>query len=112
MAKNVKDLLVEAAKFPAAVEARLPQGAPLISTTLVDITARLPVVPDFPMEVPNLPAPPVLPELPVPPSPPVGEVGAGLKPYVSGVQLSPVRQVIIPSPFVGVVPEVVTRRGM
>ena len=61
---NVKQLLVDAAKYPAAIEAKLPAGAPTISTTLVDVAGRIPVVPDFPMAIPDLPAVPELPEFP------------------------------------------------
>jgi len=111
MAKNIKDLLLDATKFPAAVEAKLPAGAPTISTTLVDIAGKIPVLPDFPMEVPDLPAPPELPTLPELPAGP-----AGLTRYVSGVTVTPVgntqKREVIPSPHVGVLPEVVTRRGM
>jgi len=112
MAKNIKALLVDAAKYPAAVEAKLPTGAPVISTTLVDIAGKIPVVPDFPMEIPDLPAPPELPELPEFPEIPGGE---GLKKYVSGVTVTPVDRVkreVVFSPAVGVIPEVRTRRGM
>jgi len=111
MAKNIKDLLLDATKFPAAVEAKLPAGAPTISTTLVDIAGKIPVLPDFPMEIPDLPAPPELPTLPELPAGP-----AGLTRYVSGVTVTPVgtpvKREIIPSPHVGVLPEVTTRRGM
>ena len=62
--KNVKDLLVDATKFPAAIEAKLPEGAPKISATLLDVAGKIPVVPDFPMEIPDLPAPPEIPEFP------------------------------------------------
>jgi len=110
MAKNIKDLLLDATKFPAAVEAKLPAGAPTISTTLVDIAGKIPVLPDFPMEIPDLPAPPELPTLPELPG------GAGLTRYISGVTVTPVgntqKREIIPSPAVGVLPEVRTRRGM
>ena len=58
--KNIKTLLVDATKFPAAIEAKLPEGAPKISATLVDVAGKIPVVPDFPMEIPDLPAPPEL----------------------------------------------------
>jgi len=110
---NVKGLLIDAAKFPAAVEAKLPEGAPVISTMLIDTAGRIPVVPDFPMEIPELPAPPELPEAPG---------GTGLRRYVSGVEVIPVgarvqttmrnRTAVIPSPAVGVLPEVITRRGI
>ena len=60
--KNPKDFLADAPKFLAAVEARLPEGAPKIAPMLVDTAGKLPDLPDFPMEVPSLPAPPTLPE--------------------------------------------------
>jgi len=82
--KNVKELLVDATKFPAAIEAKLPAGAPTISTTLVDIAGKIPVVPDFPMEIPALPAPP---ELPAMPEFPGGALG---RRYVSGVEVKPI----------------------
>jgi len=82
--KNVKELLLDATKFPAAIEAKLPAGAPKISTMLVDATGKIPDVPDFPVEAPDLPAPPELPELPAPPG------GAGLRQYVTGVEVTPI----------------------
>jgi len=83
--KNVKELLVDATKFPAAIEAKLPAGAPTISATLVDIAGKIPVVPDFPMEIPALPAPPELPAMPeFPGAPALG------RRYVSGVTVTPV----------------------
>jgi len=63
--KNVKSALIQAAAYPAALEAKLPEGAPVVSTMLVETAGRVPVVPDFPMEIPDLPAPPELPEVPV-----------------------------------------------
>ncbi len=62
--KNIKEVLVDATKYPAAIEAKLPAGAPTLSTTLVDVAGKIPVVPDFPMELPLLPPVPVLPDLP------------------------------------------------
>lgn len=79
--KNVKEILVDATKFPAAIEAKLPEGAPVISTMLIDTAGKIPVVPDFPMEIPELPAPPELPAAPA---------TAGLRRYVSGVEVTPV----------------------
>jgi len=64
MAKNIKDLLVDATKFPAAVEDLLPEAAPKLSTTLADVADKIPTIPDFPVEIPDLPAPPELPEMP------------------------------------------------
>lgn len=86
--KNVKDVLVDAAKFPAAIEAKLPTGAPTLSATLIDVAGKFPVVPDFPMEIPALPAPPELPAFELPEFP-----GALGKRYVTGVEVTP-----IPSP--------------
>ncbi|GAJ07851.1 unnamed protein product [marine sediment metagenome] len=83
--KNVKEVLVDATKFPAAIEARLPEGAPKVSTMLVDAAERIPAIPDFPMEIPDLPAVPELPEMP-------GELrglGRGRR-FVTGVEVEPV----------------------
>ncbi|MBA7618711.1 hypothetical protein ES703_26042 [subsurface metagenome] len=79
--KNIKEVLVDATKFPAAIEARLPEGAPKVSTMLADAAGKIPAVPDFPIEIPDLPAPPTLPEVPI---------GAGLRRYVAGVEVTPV----------------------
>ena len=87
--KNVKELLVDATKFPAAIEAKLPEGAPKISTTLIDVAGRIPAVPDFPMEIPALPAPPEIPALPEFPG---GDLGR--RRYVSGVTVTPVGAVV------------------
>ena len=93
MAKNLTELLVDATKFPAAIEARLPEGAPAISATLVEVAGKIPVMPDFPMEIPDLPAPPEMPALPG------GDAAAGLKRYVTGVDVKPVaRAEVTPAP--------------
>lgn len=81
---NIKALLLDATKYPAAIEAKLPVGAPAISTMLVNAANQIPVVPDFPIEIPDLPAPPELPAMPAPPA------GAGLRRYVTGVDVTPV----------------------
>jgi len=105
--KNVKDVLVDATKFPAAIEAKLPEGAPKVSTMLADAAGKIPAVPDFPMEIPDLPAPPELPEAPA------GLRGLGGRRFVTGVEVTPVkRREIVSSPAVGVIPEVLSRRGM
>lgn len=80
---NIKALLIDATKYPAAVEAKLPAGAPKISTMLVDAANKIPAVPDFPMQIPDLPAPPTLPEMPA------AATGTGLRSYVTGVQVTP-----------------------
>lgn len=64
--KNPTQLLIELTKYPAAIEEKLPEGAPKLSVTLVDIANKLPVAPDFPMELPDMPAPPTFPEGPMP----------------------------------------------
>lgn len=60
---NPKQLLVDATKFPAQIEGMLPEAAPKFSEILSDTAGRLPDLPDFPVEVPDLPAPPELPEV-------------------------------------------------
>lgn len=67
--RNLKDLMV-------AIEDRLPNGAPKLSE-------GLPVVPDFLVELPDLPAPAKLPEMAAAPA------GAGLKHYVTQVEIMP-----------------------
>jgi hypothetical protein len=62
--KNPKALLDAATALPAAIEAKLPAGAPKISTKLLEFDNNLAALPDFPMELPDLPAVPALPELP------------------------------------------------
>lgn len=110
---NPTQILVDAAKYPAALEAKLPEQLPRISGTLIDTANKLPVLPDFPMEIPGMPAPPELPDLPDLPEFPGG--GAGL-PFVTKATVTPVNsritREVIPSPAVGVLPEVKTRRGM
>lgn len=59
--KNPKELLADATKFPAAVEAMLPEGAPKISEMLAQATGDIPDLPDFVIEVPDLPKPPTMP---------------------------------------------------
>ena len=114
--KNIKDILTQGTALPAAIEARLPEGAPKVSTTLLDIAGKIPVVPDFPIEAPDLPAIPELPEFPALPELPGGGGAAGLRRYVTGVTVTPTKsavvQKVIPSPAVGVIPEVISRRGM
>ena len=83
--KNPKDLLVAATALPAAIEAMLPAGAPPISATLVDFAVNMPVLPDFIVELPDLPPVPVFPDLPAMPGQPAA-VGMGPK-YVTDVQV-------------------------
>jgi len=80
--KNPKELLTAATALPAAIEAKLPVGVPKVSTMLLDATAKMPDLPNFPMELPDLPA---IPELPGPPG------GAMLRRnYVTEVEVRPV----------------------
>ena len=109
--KNPKALLDAATALPAAIEAKLPAAAPKVSTKLLEFNTNVvSKLPDFPMELPALPAIPELPGLPGP--------GAELsRMYVTGVEIRPVpapsnRSEVIRSPSVGVLPEVITRRGM
>ena len=113
--KNIKGLLTQATALPTAIEAKLPAGSPKISKMLLDAANQAPNVPDFPVELPDLPAPPEIPELPAPPG--------GLGRFVYGVEVRPVptaaerlnaraQRETIPSPHVGVLPEVISRRGM
>lgn len=130
--KNPTDFLVEATQLPATIEGALPAGAPALSATLVDVATKLPALPDLPIELPDLPAIPALPagpELPAfPGAPELPNAGLGLpgRAYVKEVQVTPVaapgavaargvtpvEQRYIPSPAVGVIPQVVTRRGI
>lgn len=82
MIKNIKGLLTQATALPAAIEAKLPEGVPKLSTMLLDATGTIPVVPDFPVEIPDLPAVPEIPALPELPGAP-----AGLRRYVAGVEV-------------------------
>ena len=76
--KNPKELLTAATALPAAIEAKLPSGAPKVSKMLLDATAKMPDLPDFPVELPDLPA---VPELPAGPT--------GLRRYVTAVEVKP-----------------------
>lgn len=60
--RNLRELLVDATKFPAAIEAMLPEAAPKISTRLVETAGMVPAqLPDFVVEIPALPEPPTIP---------------------------------------------------
>jgi len=106
--KNLKGLLIDATKFPAAIEAKLPAGAPKVSTMLVDAANKIPAIPDFPMELPDLPAVPALPEMPA----------ALSRRSVTGVSVRETPNPVTPleqsytQPIEGVVGQVTTRRGM
>jgi len=78
--KNPTDILIDATKFPRALETKLPAGAPKISEMLADIAGKLPAVPDLPIDIPAPPEP-EFPELPAPP-----ELGR----YVTGVEVRPI----------------------
>lgn len=113
--KNPTTLLTQAVKYPAAIEEKLPAGAPKISTMLTDTAAKLPVLPDLPVELPDLPAAPTLPEMPT------STAGALNLPFVSaakvtkvtngGKTVTPLEQAYT-QPTAGVLQEVTTRRGM
>lgn len=97
MPKNIKDILIDATKFPAALEAKLPEGAPKISTMLSDAAGKLPAIPDLPIEVPALPEPPTLPEAPA------GLRGLGRR-YVTGAEVTPLPTVITRPPVAPAAP--------
>lgn len=61
---NPKEVLAAATMYPAAIEAKLPAGAPKISQMLTEAAGSLPDLPNFPVEVPDLPQPPALPAMP------------------------------------------------
>lgn len=92
--KNLKQFLVQATKLPAAIEGKLPAGAPQISAKLVDAANKLPDMPDFPIDIPDLPD---IPELPAGPG--------GLSKGRGGVRATTVRA---PAPMGATV----ARRGM
>lgn len=83
--KNPKDLLIDAPKILVGIEAMLPAGAPVISTMLVDAAEKMPVLPDFLIEIPELPELPALPEMPAPP----GEGEALRRRIVTGAEVKP-----------------------
>lgn len=87
---NIVDVLKDATKYPAAIEAKLPEGAPKISTMLLDAAGKVPEVPDFPMEIPDLPAVPEIPEFP-------GAPGGLARQYVTRVEVTPVNEVVVPT---------------
>jgi len=93
--KNIRAILADATKYPAAIEAKLPEGAPKISTMLLDAASKIPAeIPDLPIDVPALPAPPELPALPTPPG------GTELRRYVTGVTVTPVERLPAPTPAI------------
>lgn len=104
--KNPKQLLDEAVSIPAKIEARLPAGAPVISTMLIDTAAKLPVLPDFPMEFPDLPVLPELPEMPAQ----LRGLGGTNRVYVKEASVTPLEQTFTPPQ--AILGEVKTRRGM
>ena len=117
--KNPKALMDAATALPVAIETKLPEGAPKISEKLFAFNEDfLSKAPDFPMELPDLPAVPAFPELPGAP-----ELS---RRYVTAVEVRPVtagpapmpQQTVTPlvqaytQPIEGVVGQVQTRRGM
>ena len=81
--KNPQELVVGLAQLPVAIEAKLPEGAPKLSQLMIDASTKGPALPDFPMEIPDLPAVPEMPGLPAPP-------GAELRrTLITGVEVRP-----------------------
>ena len=119
---NIKQVLVAATKYPAAIEAKLPAGAPKLSTTLLDVAGKIPAIPDFPVEVPEMPAVPEMPELPgglgglvdkatVTRVTDNGAAAARAAAAAGGSNVTPLVQTYT-QPIAGVVRQVATRRGM
>ena len=121
---NYKQLLTEGLAFPLAIEAKLPSGAPKISTLLTQATANLPTAPDFPTALPDLPTVPTLPELPTLPTLPTGGA-ARLGPTAPPQEARTVRVLAANTVYTtrtdlppggvnpgGVTTQVITRRGM
>ena len=52
---NPQDILNEGVSLPLAIEAVLPAGAPKVSAFLAQIAGDAPVLPDFPVSLPDLP---------------------------------------------------------
>jgi len=84
--KNMRELIVDSTKLPAAIEEALPAGAPKISTMIVDAANKIPEGPGFPIELPDLPA---IPKFPSP-----GEGLPGLGRYVREVEITPNQQIV------------------
>jgi hypothetical protein len=111
--KNPKELMDAGTALPAAIEAKLPEGAPKLSTRLLELNTKLPTLPDFPVNLPDLPAV-KLPEAPAMPT-------LGRR-YVTAVEVretsAPANRVVTPleqsysQPLSGVSATVVSTRGM
>ena len=121
--KNIKGLLSQATLLPAAIEAKLPAGAPKVSTMLLDTASKIPTVPDFPFEFPDLPAVPALPGMPtmlgMPAMPGTPAPGGNYVTHVVEVRETPASlSTVTPlvqsytQPIEGVVGSVKSRRGM
>ncbi len=74
--KNPKELMVDFAKYPAAIEGILPMAVPKISRTMVDAAQSMPDLPDFVVDIPAFPAAPALPAVGLSRPETVKEVGA------------------------------------
>lgn len=85
--KNIKTLLTQATKYPAAIEAKLPEAVPKLSTMMLDAANQLPDTPDWPIELPDLMEPP---EIAIP-----GAPGALGKRYVTGAKITPATEVVV-----------------
>lgn len=61
--RYLNEVLTDIAKLPAAIEQKLPAGAPKVSKFMTDTAAKVPTGPSSPVEIPELPEP-KLPDLP------------------------------------------------
>lgn len=77
-----KEVLVDIAKLPVAIEEKLPAGAPKVSDLLINAANKIPQGPGSPIEIPELPTP----MLPALPSLPGGGGALGLAPRPTGAR--------------------------
>lgn len=121
---GLKEILAKQAALPARIEQALPAAAPKISTIMRDIAASLPVDPILPVNplAPNDDPPVAVMDIIkgiddiIPAFPAIGTgttlARASGNRAITVTQPNPITQERIPSPSVGIIPEVITRRGM
>lgn len=108
--KNPKSLLDAATALPAAIEAKLPAGAPKLSTKLLDFDDKvISKLPGFPVDLPDLPAVPAL---------PAGPGGAALgRRYITAAEVretpapAQTKDHALPNPVGQVSTQIIEKRG-
>ena len=122
---GLKEVLSKQAQLPERIEQALPAAAPKISTVMKSIALALPVDPNLPVNplAPN-DTPPAqamdiikgiedaLPDLPEIGQMPTAARAGNVRIVPLGGGGAPITQEYVASPSVGVIPEVITRRGM